>query len=94
MQKLEQVLHESNAGQTILHEFQENNELSATSRHTLVSIVCDLLKELSNDEPKPNDIRMFCIELVEFFPSLKTEQSEIGGIVITNTFSFVLITYI
>lgn len=88
------MLHESNAGQKILHEFEENRELNKTSRHTLISLVCDLLMELSNNLPQPNDVRMLCLELIEIFPNFKTEPSEIGGIVTENIFSFFLVTII
>lgn len=85
------MLHESKAGQKLLFEYQENLDLITPSRQTLVSLVCDMLMDLSNNEPKPDNIRMLCLELIDIFPSLKVEPSEIGGIVNINSFLILLV---
>lgn len=85
MQKLESFLKETKCGNDAIDEEKCNGALSTKTRQKIVGLVCDFIGELFGPDADPKLIKMTCGEVIEIFPSLKFDPSDIGGIV-SNVF--------
>lgn len=83
---------ETKIGETAIEEENKNKVLTPNMRQKVISLACDFIQETFGLEAQPTLIKMTCTELIEMFPSLKYEQSKIGGIVRTTSTLFLLIS--
>lgn len=79
---------ETKIGEIAIEEENKNKALTPRLRQKVVSLVCDFIQETFGLEAESKLIKMTCVELIEMFPSLKYEQSKIGGIVRTISICF------
>lgn len=77
---MESFLIDANAT-AILHENKTTGELSEKSRRKLIKYLHEYLKETYGDKETQNDKISLAKATIRLFPSLKTHESEIDGIV-------------
>lgn len=90
-QNLESFLKESMLGQSAIDMHAKTGKLEIKIRQKICGLICDFIEEYFENNAKSEDIRLVCAEIIEIFPSLRVQPSDIGGIVRTN---ICLISYI
>lgn len=78
---MESFLKETRYGNDAIDEEKRNGALITKTRQKVVGLVCDFIEELFGLEGDPKSVKMTCAEVIEIFPSLKFDPSDIGGIV-------------